>query len=111
MPPDLQEALIGEEKLPDWVKQGVDGYKNDETVLFTNYWVLDKPRRTGRATRRRSTHEAYGFNFGIESVDDIRRLEHNLENDELPDPPIVAGLSVQGFALADPPRRPRASTR
>ena len=35
--------LIGEEKLPDWVKQGVDDYKNDETVLFTNYWVLDKP--------------------------------------------------------------------
>lgn len=97
-------GLIGEERLPDWVKKGVDAYKNDETVLFTNYWVLDRPPRWEGYPKEIDT--GYGFNFGLESVDDVRRLERNLENDELPDPPIVAGLSVQGFALADPTQAP-----
>jgi phytoene dehydrogenase-like protein len=97
-------GLIGEERLPDWVKKGVDAYKNDETVLFTNYWVLDRPPRWEGYPKEIDT--GYGFNFGIESVDDVRRLERNLENNELPDPPIVAGLSVQGFALADPTQAP-----
>jgi len=97
-------GLIGEERLPDWVKKGVDAYKNDETVLFTNYWVLDRPPRWEGYPKEIDT--GYGFNFGVESVDDVRRLERNLENDELPDPPIVAGLSVQGFALADPTQAP-----
>ena len=35
--------LIGEDKLPDWVKQGVDAYEYDEGMMFTNYWVLDRP--------------------------------------------------------------------
>jgi phytoene dehydrogenase-like protein len=96
--------LIGEEKLPDWVKQGVDGYKNDETVLFTNYWVLDRPPHWEGYPRE--LDRAYGFNFGMETVDDIRRLAHDLEHDRLPDPPIVSGLSVQGFALADPSQAP-----
>jgi len=96
--------LIGEEKLPDWVKEGVHAYKNDETVLFTNYWVLDKPPHWEGYPEE--VNRAYGFNFGVESVDDIRRLEHCLENDELPDPPVVAGLSVQGFSLADPSQTP-----
>ncbi len=97
-------GLIGEERLPDWVKKGVDAYKNDETVLFTNYWVLDRPPRWEGYPKEIDT--GYGFNFGLESVNDVRRLERNLENDELPDPPIVAGLSVQGFALADPTQAP-----
>lgn len=97
-------GLIGEERLPDWVKQGVDAYKNDETVLFTNYWVLDRPPRWEGYPKEIDT--GYGFNFGIESVADVRRLERNLEHNELPDPPIVAGLSVQGFALADPTQAP-----
>ena len=97
-------GLIGEEKLPDWVKQGVHSYKNDETVLFANYWVLDKPPHWEGYPEE--INQAYGFNFGIESTEDIRRLEHCLENDELPDPPIVSGLSVQGFALADPSQAP-----
>jgi len=97
-------GLIGEEKLPDWVKQGVKAYKNDETVLFTNYWVLDKaPHWEGYPEE---LDRGYGFNFGLESVEDIRRLERNLENNELPDPPIVSGLSVQGFSLADPTQTP-----
>ncbi len=98
-------GLIGEEKLPDWVKQGVHDYKNDETVLFCNYWVLDKPPHWEGYPEE--VNKGYGFNFGIESPDDIRRLEHCLENDLLPDPPIVAGLSVQGFALADPTQAPK----
>jgi phytoene dehydrogenase-like protein len=98
-------GLIGEEKLPQWVKEGVDDYKNDETVLFCNYWVLDKPPHWEGYPEE--INDAYGFNFGIESVDDIRRLEHCLENDILPDPPIVSGLSVQGFALADPTQAPK----
>ena len=98
------KGLIGEDKLPDWVKEGVDGYKNDETVLFTNYWVLDKPPHWEGYPEEINT--AYGFNFGMDSVADIRRLEHCLENDILPDPPIVSGLSVQGFALADPTQAP-----
>jgi phytoene dehydrogenase-like protein len=97
--------LIGEEKLPDWVKEGVDAYKNDETVLFTNYWVLDRPPHWEGYPEEINT--AYGFNFGMESVDDIRRLARNLHDNELPDPPIVAGLSVQGFALADPSQAPK----
>ncbi|MBW2421277.1 MAG: NAD(P)/FAD-dependent oxidoreductase [Deltaproteobacteria bacterium] len=97
--------LIGEEKLPDWVKEGVDNYKNDETVLFCNYWVLDKPPHWEGYPEE--INDAYGFNFGLESCDDIRRLEHCLENDLLPDPPIVSGLSVQGFALADPTQAPK----
>jgi phytoene dehydrogenase-like protein len=97
-------GLIGEDKLPDWVKKGVHSYKNDETVLFTNYWVLDEPPHWEGYPKELDT--AYGFNFGLESLDDIRRLERNIENDELPDPPIVAGLSVQGFALADPTQAP-----
>jgi phytoene dehydrogenase-like protein len=96
--------LIGEEKLPDWVADGVHAYKNDETVLFTNYWVLDKPPRWDGYPEGLDT--AFGFNYGLESVEDIRRLEHCIENDILPDPPIVAGLSVQGFALADPTQAP-----
>jgi phytoene dehydrogenase-like protein len=98
-------GLIGEERLPDWVKEGVHAYKNDETVLFTNYWVLDRPPHWEGYPKELDA--AYGFNFGLESVDDVRRLERNLENDELPDPPIVSGLSVQGFALADPTQAPR----
>jgi phytoene dehydrogenase-like protein len=98
------KQLVGEEKLPDWVKAGVDGYKNDETVLFTNYWVLDRPPHWEGYPKELDT--AYGFNFGMESVEDIRRLARNLHDDELPDPPIVSGLSVQGFALADPSQAP-----
>ncbi|MBW2444350.1 MAG: NAD(P)/FAD-dependent oxidoreductase [Deltaproteobacteria bacterium] len=97
-------GLIGEEKLPDWVKKGVHAYKNDETVLFTNYWVLDKPPHWEGYPEEINT--AYGFNYGMESVADIRRLAHNLENDELPDPPVISGLSVQGFALADRTQAP-----
>jgi len=97
-------GLIGEEKLPDWVKQGVDGYKNDETVLFTNYWVLDRPPHWEGYPEE--VNRAYGFNYGLESVADIRRLARNTEDDELPDPPIVSGLSVQGFSLADPTQTP-----
>lgn len=96
--------LIGEEKLPGWVKEGVDAYKNDETVLFCNYWVLDKPPQWEGFPDE--INNAYGFNFGIESVDDIYRLKACLENNELPDPPIVSGLSVQGFAIADPTQAP-----
>jgi phytoene dehydrogenase-like protein len=97
-------GLIGEDKLPSWVKAGVDNYKNDETVLFTNYWVLDRPPHWEGYPEE--INRAYGFNYGMESVEDIRRLARNLENDELPDPPIVSGLSVQGFSLADPTQSP-----
>jgi phytoene dehydrogenase-like protein len=96
--------LIGEEKLPDWVADGVKAYKNDEVVLFCNYWVLDRPPRWEGYPEGLDT--AYGFNYGIESVDDIRRIQHCLENNILPDPPLVAGLSVQGYALADPSQAP-----
>lgn len=96
--------LIGEEKLPDWVRAGVNAYKNDETVLFCNYWVLDRPPHWEGYPE--GVDNAYGFNYGIESVDDIRRLRDCLEGNRLPDPPIVAGLSVQGFALADPTQAP-----
>ena len=97
-------GLIGEEKLPGWVRDGVQRYKNDETVLFANYWVLDRPPRWDGYPE--GMDAGYGFNFGIESVDDVRRLQHSLDHDLLPDPPIVAGLSVQGFALADPTQAP-----
>jgi len=97
-------GLIGEDKLPDWVREGVDNYKNDETVLFTNYWVLDRPPHWEGYPEE--VNRAYGFNYGMESVEDIRRLARNLETDELPDPPIVSGLSVQGFSLADPTQTP-----
>jgi phytoene dehydrogenase-like protein len=97
-------GLIGEDKLPDWVREGVDNYKNDETVLFTNYWVLDRPPHWEGYPEE--INRAYGFNYGMETVADIRRLARNLENDELPDPPIVSGLSVQGFSLADPTQSP-----
>jgi phytoene dehydrogenase-like protein len=97
-------GLIGEDKLPPWVKKGVDHYKNDETVLFCNYWVLDKPPHWEGYPEE--INRAYGFNYGMESVDDIRRLAHDMENDLLPDPPIVSGLSVQGFSLADPTQAP-----
>ncbi len=96
--------LVGEDKLPDWVREGVDAYKNDETVLFCNYWVLDRPPRWEGYPEGLDT--GYGFNYGIDSVEDIRRLRHCLENDILPDPPIVSGLSVQGYALADPTQAP-----
>jgi len=73
--------------------------------MFTNYWVLDRaPHWEGY---REELDEAFGFNFGLESVEDIRRMERNLANDELPDPPLVAGLSVQGFSLADPTQAPK----
>jgi phytoene dehydrogenase-like protein len=96
--------LIGEEKLPEPVKQGVRDFKYDEGMMFTNYWVLDRPPRWQGYPDE--VNRAYGFNFGLESVDDIRRMERNLTNDELPDPPLVAGLSVQGFSLADPTQAP-----
>jgi len=98
-------GLIGEEKLPDWVKRGVDAFKYDEGMMFTNYWVLDEPPHWEGYPEE--VDRAYGFNFGVESVEDIRRLERNLAGNELPDPPIVAGLSVQGFALADPTQAPK----
>lgn len=97
-------GLIGEERLPDWVRDGVHAYKNDETVLFANYWVLDRPPRWEGYPDGLDT--AYGFNYGIDSVDDVRRLRDCLEADQLPDPPIVSGLSVQGFTLADPTQAP-----
>ena len=98
-------GLIGEEKLPDWVKEGVYSYKNEEGVMFTNYWVLDRPPHWEGYPAE--INRAYGFNFGVESVADIRRLERNEKNDELPDPPVVAGLTVQGFSLADPTQAPK----
>ncbi len=97
-------GLIGEEKLPDWVRDGVNAYKNDETVLFCNYWVLDRPPHWEGYPEGIDT--AYGFNYGIEGVDDILRLRDCLDENRLPDPPVVAGLSVQGFALADPTQAP-----
>ncbi len=96
--------LVGEDKLPDWVAEGVHAYKNDELVMFSNYWVLDRPPHWEGYPDGIDT--AFGFNYGIDSVADIRRLQHCLENDILPDPPIVAGLSVQGFAHADPTQAP-----
>lgn len=96
--------LLGEDVLPDWVAQGVHAYKNDETVLFQNYWVLDRaPHWEGYPAE---LDTAFGFTYGIESLDDVYRLKRCLDNHELPDPPIVAGLSVQGFALADPTQAP-----
>jgi len=96
--------LVGEEHLPDWVREGVRAFEYDEGMMFTNYWVLDRPPSWPGYPAE--VERAYGFNFGVESVADIRRLERNLAADELPDPPIVAGLSVQGFSLADPTQSP-----
>lgn len=98
------KGLIGEDRLPGWVKEGVDAYKNDETVLFCNYWVLDRPPRWEGYPEGLDT--GFGFNYGVESIDDLYRLKRCLDNNELPDPPIVAGLSVQGYALADPTQAP-----
>jgi phytoene dehydrogenase-like protein len=98
-------GLIGEEKLPDWVKEGVYAYKNEEGVMFTNYWVLDQPPHWEGYPAE--INRAYGFNFGVESVEDVRRVGRNLEDHELPDPPVVAGLTVQGFSLADPTQTPK----
>jgi phytoene dehydrogenase-like protein len=97
-------GLIGEDELPGWVRDGVKSYRYDEGMMFTNYWVLDRPPHWEGYPA--AVDNAYGFNFGVESVDDIRRLERNLAVDELPDPPIVAGLSVQGFSLADRTQAP-----
>jgi phytoene dehydrogenase-like protein len=96
--------LIGEENLPPWVLEGVRAFQYDEGMMFTNYWVLDAPPQWEGYPEE--INRAYGFNFGVESVEDIRRLERDLANDELPDPPIVAGLSVQGFSLADRTQAP-----
>lgn len=96
--------LIGEDLLPASALEGVRAYKNDETVLFQNYWVLDRPPRWEGYPAE--IDSAFGFNFGIDSIEDIHRLRHCFEHDELPDPPIVSGLSVQGFALADPTQAP-----
>ena len=95
--------LVGEEHLPGWVHDGVTAYKNDEAVMFSTTWVLDRPPTW---PGQPDLDTAYGFNYGVDSVEDIVRLQHCLEHDILPDPPIVAGLSVQGFALADPTQAP-----
>jgi phytoene dehydrogenase-like protein len=97
-------GLIGRDRLPDWVRDGVAAYAYDEGMMFTNYWVLNEPPHWEGYPDE--VNRAYGFNFGLESVDDVRRLERNLAADELPDPPIVAGLSVQGFSLADRTQAP-----
>ncbi len=97
-------GLIGEDKLPSKVLEGVKAYENEDVVLFTNYWVLNKPPKWEGYPEAVNT--AYGFTYGLESMKDVYRLQHCLENHELPDPPIVAGLSVQGFCLADPTQAP-----
>lgn len=98
--------LIGEDKLPDWVAKGVKDYDYNGTILFTNYWVLDEPPNWDGYPRAEELNAAYGFNYGVESMKDIYRLEHDQKNDILSDPPIVAGLTVQGFCLADPTQAP-----
>ena len=98
-------GLIGEEKLPDWVKEGVDTLQERRDRPL--HQLLGPRQAPPLGGLSRGDQQAYGFNFGLESVEDVRRLEHCLENDELPDPPIVAGLSVQGFALADPTQAPK----
>ncbi len=95
--------LVGEEHLPGWVRDGVAAYKQDEAVMFCTTWVLDRPPTW---PGHPDLDTAYGFNYGIESTDDIERLRRCLDENVLPDPPIVAGLSVQGFALADPSQAP-----
>lgn len=99
--------LIGEDKLPDWVLKGVNEYDYNGTILFTNYWVLNEPPNWEGYPRAEELNTAYGFNYGVESMQDIRRLAHDQENDLLSDPPIVSGLTVQGFSLADPTQAPK----
>lgn len=99
-------GLVGEDKLPDWVKKGVKEYDYNDTVLFTNYWVLNEPPNWEGWPRAKELNTAYGFNYGAESVKDLYRLRDDLEHDRLPDPPVVTGLTVQGFCVADPTQAP-----
>jgi phytoene dehydrogenase-like protein len=96
--------LIGPDKLPLWVTLGAMMYDYDDVILFTNYWVLKEPLQWPGYPPE--VERAFAFNFGVESPADVERLSADLAAGRLSDPPIVAGATLQGFAMADPTQAP-----
>lgn len=98
--------LVGADKLPLRVAQYIRDYIYDGQILFTNYWALSEAPQWTSAREFPEVSRAFGFNFGVESTDDLRRLMVDKTSDRLPDPPIPAGGSCQGYVMADPTQAP-----
>lgn len=96
--------LIDQTHLPDWVIQGAKAYDYNDVILFDVHWVLNEmPDWSGYPPE---VSRAYALNYGIEKIADIERFKQDIKNNRIPDPPFVAGLTVQGFCMADPTQAP-----
>lgn len=98
--------LVGEDKLSREVAIGARAYDYNGQILFTNYWALTEMPQWRCADRFPEVSRAFGFNFGVETPEDLIRLAADKMADRLSDPPVVAGACCQGYVLADPTQAP-----
>ena len=99
--------LVGLDKVPQHA-EAIKAYSYDGVILFTTYFALNEPLDWEGAGYPKEVSRAYGFNFGVDDgIKDVTRAVNDWKAHRLPDPPIVCGLSVQGYCFADPSQAPR----
>lgn len=97
--------LVGEDKLPAEAVMAVKSYDYNNTVVTVHYVLSEMPQWI-QAAKFPEVSEAFGFNIGADSLRDLERLGNDRSSGRLPDPPIILGYNVQGFAVADPTQAP-----
>ncbi len=98
--------LVGLDKLPQHA-DAIKAFSYEDVILFTNFWVLNEPLDWSGAGYPKEVSRANAFNFGLDNgIEDAKRLHRDWTAHRLPDPPIVCGLTTQGFCFADPSQAP-----
>jgi phytoene dehydrogenase-like protein len=97
--------MVGEDKLEPDVVTRLKEYDYDNAV-FTVHYIFNEFPQWIQEKRFPEVHQVYGFDFGLENVQDVIRLGKDKVAGRIPDPPICAGYCVQGFSIADPTQAP-----
>jgi phytoene dehydrogenase-like protein len=97
--------LVGEEHLTPELAKAIKSFNYDGSILFTAaYATREKPRFVSQDWDPDSA-KAWGFNYGAESLDDIKRMGESIERGEIPDPVVSVGWSGV-YTLVDPSQAP-----
>ncbi len=81
-------------------------YDYEGQILFTTVWVLNEPPDWPGYPQEIDKGRTYNFNWGLENIAEIWRLQNSLFSGRLPHPPGPTGGSYQGHVLADPTAAP-----
>ena len=97
--------LVGEEHLTPELVRAIKAFNYDGTILFTaSYVTKEKPKWVTEEWDPDSA-KVWAFNYGAESLDDLKRMGESIERGDIPDPVVSVGASFV-YTLLDPSQAP-----